>query len=99
MAILDGGLAGERGAHPWRLRHAAADRPGWSVTGDDGRDREPEPAAGLVRQVGPEPARDAPGQGGHDDLVELVIGEYCSDGLQRDGTPQISLNGDAHSGK
>jgi hypothetical protein len=56
-----------------------------SVTGDDGRDRQSEPALCLMRQVGPEPARDGLGQGGHDDLVELAIGARLLDGLQRVG--------------
>jgi len=33
-----------------------------------GRDRQSEPALRLMWQVGPEPARDVLGQGGHDDL-------------------------------
>lgn len=46
-------------------------------------------------QAGPEPARDSPRQRGHDDLVELVIGERLVRGLERAGTPQIALGRDA----
>src|SRR5271157_2431433 len=62
---------------------------------DDGRDWQPEPALGLTGQVGPEPARDDLGQGDHDDLVELVIGEHLLHGLKRAGTPEIALDGNA----
>src|SRR5215467_5612016 len=48
----------------------------WSVTGDDRGDWQIEPAPGLMRQVGPQPARDAPREGGHDDLIELMIGQH-----------------------
>jgi hypothetical protein len=71
---------------------------GCSVTGDDGRDGQPEPALGLVRQAGPEPARNAPGQGGHDDLVELMIGEHLFHGFQRAGAAEIALDGGAQPG-
>src|SRR5208282_232178 len=49
---------------------------GRSITGDDGRDRQSEPALHLMRQVGPEPAGGVLRQRGHDDLVELAIGAH-----------------------
>src|SRR6266540_5423888 len=72
---------------------------GWSVTGDDGRDWQSEPALGLMWQVRPEPARDVLGQGGHDDLVELVIGAHFVNGLQRAGASEIALDRDADRSK
>jgi len=66
-----------------------------AAPGDDGGDRQPEPALGPVRQVGPQPARQMPGQRRHDDLVELVIGECLLDRLQRVGSSQITFGGDA----
>jgi hypothetical protein len=52
--------------------------PEQSVAGDDGRGRLLEPALSLMRQIGPQLARDAPGQSGHDDLVELMLGEHLA---------------------
>ncbi len=50
----------------------------------DGRDRQPEPPLGPMWQVGPQPARDGPGQRGHDDLVEPVIGEHLRPAANRE---------------
>jgi len=79
-------------------RAAAQLAAGRSVTGDDGRDRQSEPALRLMRQVGPEPARDVLGQGGHDDLVELAIYACLPDGLQGVGAAQIALDRHAQRG-
>ena len=45
-----------------RVLDAEHPKLGRSVSGDDSRDRQPEPALRLMGQVGPEPARDAPGK-------------------------------------
>src|SRR5262249_24536039 len=46
-----------------------------AAPGDDGGDLQPEPALGPVRQVGPQPARQVPGQRGHDNPGERLSGE------------------------
>jgi hypothetical protein len=60
-------------------RDTSSRQDGRSVTGHDGGDRQSEPALCLMRQVGPEPARDVPGPGGHDDLAGLPAGACFAD--------------------
>jgi PadR family transcriptional regulator AphA len=94
------GDASLQGTAGWQAQRAPVDvrvlaaRGSGPALGDDGRDRQPEPALGPVGQVGPQPVRDGPGQRGYDDLVELVIGEGLLHGLHRLGTAQVTFDGD-----
>ncbi len=63
-----------------------------SVADDDSRDGQTEPALRLTGQPGSEPARDAPRQSGHDNLVELATGAHLLKGRQRVWVAEFALH-------
>ena len=86
-------LTGTGGA-PASLRKTTS-----SALGDDGGDRQPVPALCLPGQIGSQPAGERLGQGGHDDFVEMVIGEHLLDGLERAGAAEGAVHRDALRGE